>query len=163
MRCAGLVVGLVCMAVVAGCGGGKKASGTPAAATTTKAAFIAKADALCAEGKSTEPTEAQIASLLTEVPLPRAHVSAVLSGAATAIIHYKDLIAALPRPSGDAAEIGTWLSEAENVAIMLGQLGREVSSGDTNAMGNTETSIIEATGDPLNFAATYGLTSCSSF
>jgi hypothetical protein len=157
------------MTALAACGGGSHSASTPAAstATSTKAEFIARADALCAAGKSTEPDEAQIASLLTTVPFPRAHITAVLGSASRAIQHYAGLIAALPRPPGDSAAISTWMSEATHLASLLGQLGSEAASdsqdGMDDAMDSTLTTIIEDVGPPENFAATYGLTSCSSF
>lgn len=157
---------MVCLAgaaAIAGCGGGSKASSSSTTPATTKAEFIAKADALCTKGKSVEPTEAQIVSMLTQVPLPRAHVAAVLHGAAAEVAKVDADIAALPRPAGDGPAIGTWLSEASNVATLVGQLGDAVASGDDAGMGSTETKIIEATGDPINFAETYGLTACDSF
>ncbi|HEY5196133.1 MAG TPA: hypothetical protein VIJ51_03805 [Solirubrobacteraceae bacterium] len=166
MRRVGLLLGFASLTAIAGCGGGSKASNSSsgaAATTTTKAAFIAKADALCKKGKSVEPTEAQIVSLLTEVPLPRAHVAAVLHGAAAEVAKIDADIATLPRPAGDGAAIGKWLSEASNVASLVGQLGDAVASADDAGTGSTETKIIEATGDPINFAQTYGLTSCDSF
>jgi hypothetical protein len=165
MRRAGLALGLLTAAGLAACGGSKNASTTTGAAqaTTTKAAFIAKADALCQKGKSVEPTEAQIVALLTEVPLPRTHVANVLHGASAEVAKIDADIAALPRPAGDAAAIGKWLAEASQVATLVGQLGDAVASRDDAEMGSLETKIIEATGDPINFAMTYGLTSCDSF
>jgi hypothetical protein len=169
MRRGRLTTCLVASVAVAGCGGGSKtpASSSPARATSTKAAFIAKADALCAAGKSTEPDEAQIASLLTTVPFPRARISSVLTGASQAVHHYASLIGALPRPAADSAAIGTWLSEADHLASLLGTLGSEAatnnSGGMNDAMDSTLTTIIEDVGPPENFAATYGLKSCDSF
>jgi hypothetical protein len=163
LRRAGFLVGLVAVTAIAGCGGGSKANSSSTTPATTKAGFIAKADALCTKGKSLEPTEAQIVSMLTQVPLPRAHVAAVLHSAAAEVAKIDADIAALPRPAGDGPAIGTWLSEASNVARLVGQLGDQVASGDDAGMGATETKIIEATGDPINFAETYGLTSCDSF
>jgi hypothetical protein len=169
MRRAGVLLGLVSVIAVSGCGSSSKSSSstTSAAKTSTKAEFIAKADALCAAGKSTEPDEAQIATLLTTVPFPRAHIVAVLGSASQAIAHYKALIAALPRPAADSAEIGTWLTEAANLAGLLGKLGDEAAANQSNgmndAMDSTLTQIIENVGPPENFAATYGLKDCSHF
>jgi hypothetical protein len=170
VRRAAVLAGLVSVAAIAGCGGGSGSSGSNSGApakTATKAEFIAKADALCAAGKSSEPDEAQIATLLTTVPFPKAHVTAVLTSASQAIDHYKDLIAALPRPAADSAAIATWLSQAANLGNLLGQLGSEAASDTSNglddAMDSTLTKIVEDVGAPENFAATYGLTSCSHF
>lgn len=151
-------------AALAACGGSHSSSSSSGSTpTTTKADFISKADALCQKGKSLEPSEAQIVALLTEVPLPRAHVASVLHGAAAEVAKIDADIAALPRPAGDSAAIAKWLSEASHVGALVGALGDSVASGDDAATGSTETKIIEATGDPLNFAASYGLTSCQSF
>jgi hypothetical protein len=171
VRRAGLIAALVSTGAIAGCGGGSSSpgstSGAPPVKTATKAEFIAKADALCAAGKSSEPDEAQIATLLTTVPFPRAHVTAVLSSASQAINHYKDMIAALPRPAADSAEIETWLSQAGNLGDLLGQLADEAQSdtkgGLNDAMDSTLTKIVEDVGPPENFAATYGLKDCSHF
>jgi hypothetical protein len=164
---------IACLAAalaIGGCGGGGSHGASfsnPALPASTKAAFVAKADALCAAGKSTEPDEAQIATLLTTVPFPRAHITAVLTSASQAIHHYASLIGALPRPAADTAEIATWLSQADHLASLLGTLGSEAaannSGGMNDAMDKTLTSIIEDVGPPENFAATYGLNSCSSF
>lgn len=165
LRLAGVLGGLVSAAAIVGCGGGShpSSSSSGSAAKTTKADFIVKADALCAKGKSLEPSEAQIVALLTQVPLPRAHVASVLHGAAAEVAKIDAEIAALPRPAGDSAAIAKWLSEASHVGALVGALGDSVASADDAATGSTETKIIESTGDPLNFAATYGLTSCQSF
>lgn len=165
LRRRGLVLGVLASVVAAGCGGGSKTSassaGTPPA--TTKAEFIAKADALCTKGKSVEPSQAQIVALLSTVPLPRAHTAAVLRGASKEVQKISAEIAVLPRPAADTAAIGKWLAEATNVGVLVGQLGEAVASRDDAAMGDLEAKIIEATGDPINFAATYGLTACDSF
>jgi hypothetical protein len=157
-------LGIVSSFALAACGGSstpaKSASSAP---TTTKAQFIAKADAFCRLGKSKEPSEAQIIALLTEVPLPRAHVAAVLQGASAEVAKISADLAALPRPAGDGAAIGTWLSEANGVATLVGQLGEAVATNNDAGMGSAETKIVEATGAPINFAETYGLTSCDSF
>jgi hypothetical protein len=171
VRRAGVILGIVSLIAVSGCGGSSNSSGSSTAASTaktsTKAEFIAKADALCSAGKSSEPDEAQIATLLTTVPFPRAHITAVLGSASQAIAHYKDLIAALPRPAADSAAIGAWLNQAANLAGLLGKLGDEAeanqSSGMSDAMDSTLTQIIEDVGPPENFAATYGLKDCSHF
>jgi hypothetical protein len=160
---------LAALLAIGGCGGGSKtaSSSNPARPTSTKAEFVAKADALCAAGKSTEPDEAQIATLLTTVPFPRARITSVLTSASQAVHHYASLIAALPRPAADSAAIDTWLSQADHLASLLGTLGSEAaannSGGMNDAMDSTLTTIIEDVGPPENFAATYGLKSCSSF
>lgn len=130
---------------------------------TTKASFIAAADALCRKGKAKEPTEGQIITLLSTVPLPRQHAADVLHSASTEIGTIAGQIAALPRPPADAAELGRWISEAMHVGVLVGQLGDVVAANDSSKLGDTETKIIETTGDPLNFAATYGLDDCDSF
>src|SRR5206468_5073134 len=69
----GLVLGVLASVAVAGCGGGSSASKSNASSSapkvTTKAEFIAKANALCTKGKKVEPSEAQIIDLLSSVPL----------------------------------------------------------------------------------------------
>jgi hypothetical protein len=150
-----------------GGGGSNSSSSNPSGATSTKAEFIAKADALCVAGKATAPDVAQIATLLTTVPFPRAHITAVLAGASNALHHYAALIAALPRPPADSSAIGTWLSQAEHLASLLGQLGGEAktnrSGGLDDAIDGTLTSIIGAAGPVEKFAASYGLVDCDSF
>lgn len=164
-RSATVVAGLVSLVAIAGCGGAKSASSStkPAANVTTKASFIAAADALCRQGKASEPTEGDIIKLLSTVPLPRAHAANVLHSASAEIHKIASRIALLPRPPADAAELGKWLSQAINVSVLVGQLGDVVAANDSSRLGDTETKIIEATGDPLNFAATYGLDDCDSF
>jgi len=161
-----VIVALVCLGGLAGCGGSsssKSNAGSSAPKVTTKAEFIAKANALCTKGKAVEPTEAQIIALLTTVPLPRAHTAAVLRGASKEVQKISAKIAALPRPAGDSAAIATWLAEATHVGVLVGQLGDAVAARDDAAMATAEADIITATGPPLNFAATYGLTACDSF
>jgi hypothetical protein len=163
----GLVLGVLASVAVAGCGGGSSASksnaGSSAPKPTTKAEFIAKANALCTKGKKVEPSEAQIIALLSSVPLQRAHTAAVLRGASKEVQKISGEIAALPRPAGDTAAIAKWLSQASHVGVLVGQLGDAVANRDDAAMSTAEADIITATGDPLNFAATYGLTACDSF
>jgi hypothetical protein len=161
---------LVMLLVLGGCGGGggsNTATSSSNAAASTKAEFIAKADALCVAGKATAPNEAKIATLLTTVPFPRARITAVLTSASQALHHYAALIAALPRPAADSAAIGTWLSQADHLASLLGQLGSEAaantSDGLNDALDGTLTSIIAVAGTPEKFAATYGLVDCDSF
>jgi len=163
----GLVLAVLASLALAACGGGssksKSNAASPAPNVTTKADFIVKADALCNKGKAVEPSEAQIIALLSTVPLPRAHTAAVLHGASKEVQKIAAKIAALPRPAGDSAAIGKWLAEATNVGVLVGQLADAVASSDDAGMAAAETKIITATGDPLNFAATYGLTACDSF
>jgi hypothetical protein len=165
MRRAGVLVGLLSVAAIAGCGGsgGGQKNGSASTPATTKAEFIARTDALCAAGKAAEPTEAQVVALLSEVPLPAAHVAAVLHGASAEVAKIDAEIAALPRPAGDTAAIGTWLAQASHLGALIGQLGDKVAVDDQAAMGNIETSLLEDVGAPENFAATYGLTSCDTF
>jgi hypothetical protein len=157
---------------VGGCGGGGGPNTTASSSnvtrpTSTKAEFIARADALCVAGKATAPDEAEIATLLTTVPFPRAHITAVLTSASQALHHYAALIAALPRPAADSAAIGGWLSQADHVASLLGALGSEAaadgSGGLNDTIDSTLTSIIAAAGPLEQFAATYGLADCDSF
>jgi hypothetical protein len=165
-----LIACLVVALAVGGCGGGSKtdaSSSNPAQPTSTKAEFVARADALCVAGKATAPNEAQIATLLTTVPFPRARITALLASAAQALHHYAGLIAALPRPAADSDAIGGWLSQADHLASLLGQLGTEAaantSDGLNDTIDKTLTSIIAAAGSPEKFAATYGITDCDSF
>jgi hypothetical protein len=155
---------LVVLLAVGGCGGGGGSS--PARPTSTKAEFVAKADALCVAGKATEPDVAKIATLLTTEPFPRARLTALLTSASQALHHYAGLIAALPRPAADSAAIGTWLSEADHLASLLGALGSEAaantSDGLNDAIDSTLTSIIAAAGPLETFAATYGMADCDS-
>ncbi len=166
VRRGGLLLGVLGALVLAACGGGSsssKSNAGSAAKVTTKADFIAKANALCTKGKKTEPSEAQIIALLSTVPLPRAHTAAVLRSASKEVQKISAEIAALPRPAGDTAAIAKWLAEASHVGVLVGQLGDAVANRDDAAMSTAEADIITATGDPLNFAATYGLTACDSF
>jgi hypothetical protein len=162
---AGLIGLLVALAGLVGCGGSSssKSNAGTAPKATTKAEFIAKADALCTKGKKVEPSQAQIIALLSTVPLPRAHTAAVLHSASKEVQKISAEIAALPRPAGDTAAIAKWLAEASHVGSLVGTLGDAVAAKDDAAMATAEADIITATGDPLNFAATYGLTACDSF
>jgi hypothetical protein len=158
---------LVVLLAVGGCGGGGGSNTAASRPTATKAEFIAKADALCVAGKATAPDVAQIATLLTTVPLPRARITAVLTRASQALHHYAILIAALPRPAADSSAIGGWLAQADHLASLLGQLGSDAAANTSNglddATDSTLTSIIAAAGPLEKFAATYGLADCRSF
>jgi hypothetical protein len=154
----------VSLAGIAGCGGGSSEPvKKPAANVPTKASFIAATDALCRQGKAVEPTEGDIIKLLSTVPLPRQHAADVLHGASAEIGRISAKIATLPRPPADAAVLGTWISQVMHVGVLIGRLGDVVAANDGSKLGDTETQIIESAGDPLNFAATYGLTDCDSF
>jgi hypothetical protein len=164
-----LIACLVVVLAIGGCGGGSKtaASSNPARPTSTKAEFIARADALCVAGKATAPNEAQIATLLTTVPFPRAKITALLTSASADLHHYAGLIAALPRPAADSDAIGAWLSQADHLASLLGTLAGEAAANNGDGLNDTIdatlTSIIAAAGAPEKFAQTYGITNCDSF
>src|SRR5206468_10686709 len=101
----GLVLGVLASVAVAGCGGGSSASKSNASSSapkaTTKAEFIAKANALCTKGKKVEPSEAQIIALLSSVPLQGAHTAAVLRGASKEVPKVSGELGGLPGAAGD--------------------------------------------------------------
>jgi len=154
------LVGLVAGLVLAGCGGGSSSSTTGASGTSgaqgaalSKSEFVAKGNAICAQGnqeiqaagqkafpKGQQPTQADEENFATDTVIP-------------SIQEQIDGIDALPAPSGDEDQVQAIVDAAQSALDKAKQdpslLTGQAQGGDPFAQAN-------------KLADAYGLTKCGS-
>jgi hypothetical protein len=169
----GFVAAAAAALAVAGCGSGSAATTTTVAApalptatspATSKAQFIARADAICARSKvRLKPVEQRLKGL--------AHVSeSVVIAEAPAVIRQgakltREGIAqlqALPAPPGDAATVAKIITALNNEAADIDNLATATASGEGSAVEAAKTAGQTAKATYRGLAQGYGLKVCGA-
>ena len=145
--------------VLSGCGGG---SGGPG-----KAAYVAKANAICQSASSqTAPLIKQVTSLAGSLTSGRSsaapHLAGTLSRLHTVAADYLARLQRLKQPSGDRAAIKRFLTPLAQVVDAIGKAGAAVGSGQVPAA----LGLLEQAGpvaqDATSAAQAYGMRQCET-
>jgi hypothetical protein len=136
VRGASAAATLAAAALLAGCGGsGHPASSSTGSATITKAAFVARADAVC-KGSQTAlgPVLKRETATLEAKPPKRAAAATALEQASTIVAGGLSKLKALPQPDADRSMLATVYRALGDEATTLHKLAGDVRAGRSKAM-----------------------------
>ena len=157
------------LVAVAGCGGGShKTTATTTATTPTaaaKAAYIARADALCQGLRATLKTldaPAKQVSALGETPRGFA-LAASLFRHVQGIEHGTlNRLRALPFPPGDNSAATAYFEQGDAAVALVGRIADAFARGDRAALTAARTAGTQAAAVAKGFAQGYGFKVCGN-